>query len=51
VAVDRQDAGNDPRSPGALYELSTDGSNKLRKVFDMDLTRERSTGPGWAEQF
>jgi len=36
VAVDRQDAANDPRSAGAVYELSTDGSGKARKIFDLD---------------
>jgi hypothetical protein len=36
VAVDRQNLANDPRSAGAVYELSTDGSGKVRKVFDID---------------
>jgi hypothetical protein len=36
VAVDRQDAANDPHSAGAVYELSTDGSGKARKVFAID---------------
>jgi hypothetical protein len=35
-AIDRQNYANDPSSPGALYELSTDGSNKLRKVFEIE---------------
>src|ERR1700732_3922187 len=34
-AVDRQSYANQS-GPGALYELSTDGSNKLRKVFDIE---------------
>jgi Tol biopolymer transport system component len=36
VAVDRQDLANDPRTAGALYELSTDGSGSVRKVFAID---------------
>ena len=36
VAVDRQDLANDPRTAGALYELSTDGSGGVRKVFAID---------------
>ena len=36
VGVDRQDLANDPRTAGALYELSTDGSGSVRKVFAID---------------
>jgi hypothetical protein len=46
-AVDRQTLANDPRSPGALYELSTDGSNKVRKVFDI----ERGSGSNFRNLF
>jgi hypothetical protein len=36
VAVDRQSVANGPHSAPAIYELSIDGSNKARKVFDID---------------
>jgi hypothetical protein len=34
--VDRQTAANDHRAAGAIYELSTDGSGKARRIFDLD---------------
>ena len=40
-AVDRQSYANQS-GPGALYELSTDGSNKMRKVFDIERGTARS---------
>jgi hypothetical protein len=36
VAADRQDTANDLHSAAAVYELSTDGSGKARKIFDID---------------
>jgi hypothetical protein len=36
VAVDRQHLANDPQSAGAVYELSTDGSGNVGKIFDID---------------
>jgi len=36
VAVDRGAWANDPRSMKAVYELSTDGSGRTRKIFDID---------------
>jgi hypothetical protein len=35
-AMDRQDSANDRHSAGAIYELSTDGSGKTRRIFDLD---------------
>jgi len=36
VAGDRQDFANDPQSARAIYELSSDGTGKARRIFGLD---------------
>jgi hypothetical protein len=36
LAAERQDYANDPHCARAVYELSTDGSGKAHKIFDLD---------------